>query len=158
MVNAISALYDNTLSIYCPVLSAFLHCHPVIAKISRAAMLHCYPRHWSPPDTMNPCMRSCLLAWKHAYVSSTSKSRSCSCDRRCCWSWSSSVKVLEPRKLEFSGALTRKHLQHLACFASYIHQHVYGGRTREYRYTQQEENSVRAKPTIPGKRLAQPIY
>lgn len=74
MVNAISALYDNTLSIYCPVLSAFLHCHPVIAKISRAAMLHCYPRHWSPPDTMNPCMRSYLLAWKHAYVSSTRRS------------------------------------------------------------------------------------
>lgn len=117
MANVISALYDNTRFhiLLCPI-SLF----SPMSAVQRPE--RCVQRRYIVTGGVDRHRASL-----HAIAGTKSLCRCCARFRQ----------VLDPLKLEFSGALTRKHVG-TCCMCSipltYIRA-VYGGRTREHRYT-----------------------
>lgn len=138
MANVISALYTiiPPVSIYCSALSAFSPRCPMAGTL-RATTLHCYRRRWSAANLAvpsHPCMRSLRL-----------REALCRLPRQ----------LFDPLELEFSGALTRKHVwKHVACVSIPL---LHTSQGRVWRTYTRASVHIAERWTVPSRRSLESV-
>lgn len=138
MANVISALYTiiPPVSIYCSALSAFSPRCPMGGTL-RATTLHCYRRRWSAANLSGA--EPSLHAIPTATRSSLSLPR----------------QLFDPLELEFSGALTRKHVwKHVACVSIPL---LHTSQGRVWRTYTRASVHIAERWTVPSRRSLESV-